>query len=74
MSLVEAISSVDSLKQAKEKFRARFSKKFDEWLNSKKQPTIKTDEVYDQILDAVKKWDKGERFTGDQVKINYGNR
>ena len=70
-----AMNSMDPTQQIKDELRARFSAKLENWINSKKQsPSIKKDEMYAQIVTAVEKWSKDERFTDDKTNYNYGSR
>jgi hypothetical protein len=44
------------------------------WLSSKKQPPIKTDEIYQAIVSAVEQRANGERFNDDKACYNYGSK
>jgi hypothetical protein len=73
-SIESSTSGIEAAQKFKDEFRVKFTAKLDDWIASKKQPTIKTDKIYDEIVKAVQKWEKGERFTGDMTKYNYGSR
>jgi hypothetical protein len=64
----------DATQSVKEEHRTRFNTGFNAWFASKKQPTIKSDETYAEIINAVEKWADGDRFKGDITNYNYGSR
>lgn len=60
--------------RAKEDHRARFNVKLQEYVASKKSSTLRTDDNYKEIVEAVKRWETGEKFTNDAMRRNYGRR
>lgn len=75
MTSAESNSNIDdSIAAIKQEHLTRFNTKYNQLISGKKQASkIKPDSVYDDIVSVVKDWEKGERFSTDQTKRNYGN-
>lgn len=73
--MASAESNPSSQNEAKQALLTRFNTKYNELISGKKNaPKVKSDEDYDEIVSVVTEWAKGERFSTDQTKRNYGNR
>jgi dihydroneopterin aldolase len=76
MNSAESNSSTENLiQEVKQELLTRFNTKYNELLSKKKHaPKVKSESDYDEIVSVVEQWAKGERFSTNQTKRNYGNR